>query len=162
MAADKKSWNGKHVLHEQHIPALEQAAAIAEFQHGLPRHEAESKAYGDYRKAEHEKAAAYHLRGLKSAQGAGDLDAAKTHGAMFEAHMTKLGHDAWKEVPPEIQVHMDAPEKEKVHKFKATGADQFVLDDHKVQPDEPIAKSLAKLYKKAKAALEVLQKSVKP
>ncbi len=159
---DKKMWNGKHVLHEQHIPALEQEAAIHEFAHGLPRQEAETRAYQNYRKTQHELGAAHHLRGLKSAQGSGDLEEAKKHGALYEMHMQKLGHEAWKAPPPEIAVHMDNPLKEKIHRFRPTGADAFVLDDHKVQANEPITKSLNKLYKKAVAALEVLQKSLKP
>ncbi len=131
-----------------------------EFKDGMPRQEAEHKAYNAYRKTQHLEAAAFHLRGLKSAQGSGDLEEAKKHGAMYALHAEKLGFEPWKEPPPELKVHLDNALKEKVHKFKAHRGDQFVLDDHKIQAAEPIAKSLNKLYKKAVAALEHLQKSV--
>lgn len=159
MATDKHSWNGKSIIHPQHTADLEQTAAVYEFQHGMPRQEAEHKAYQEYRKTQHLQAAAFHLRGLKSAQGSGDLEEAKKHGAMYELHANKLGFDAWREPPPELKVHLEAAEKEKVHKFHAHRGDQFVLDDHKVQANEPIAKSLHKLYLKANAVLGILQKA---
>lgn len=158
MPINNHSWNGNPIIHQQHAADLEQEAAMHEFKGGLPRQEAEHKAYQNYRKTQHLEAAAFHLRGMKSAQGSGDLDAAKSHGALYALHAEKLGFEPWKEPPPELKVHLDNPLKERVHRFKAHRGDSFVLDEHKVQANEPIAKSLAKLYKKAVAALEILQK----
>ena len=115
--ADKHNWNGKTVIHPQHIAGLEQEAAMNEFQGGMPRQEAEHKAYQNYRKTQHLEAAAFHLRGLKSAQGSGDVEEAKKHGAMYALHAEKLGFEPWKEPPPELKVHLDNALKEKVHKF---------------------------------------------
>ena len=133
---DKHDWEGCHILHPHHSAELEQAAAMHEFASGMPRKEAEEKAYQSYRKTQHEHAAAHHLRGLKSAYGSGDREDAKKHAVLYELHMKKLGHEPWRAVPPEIALHLDNPLKEKVHKFRPTGADSFVLDEHKAKEKE--------------------------
>ncbi len=159
MAIDKTLWNGRTVVSNQHIPKLEQDSALNEFAHNMPRAEAEEKAYSDYRRGEHQRAAAHHLRGIKSSQGSGDRNEALKHSSLYQLHMEKLGLDPWKETPPEIQLHMNDENKPSVYKFKATPGDALVLDEHRVKPSEPIAKSLNRLYVKATEALAVLIKT---
>lgn len=141
------------VSHPDHVNELEQAAALHEFDSKMPRHQAEEKAYSDYRKQQHLHGAAHHLRGLKAAQASGDQDDARKHSAMLELHAKQAGFDPYSDLPAELQQHLHAEKPEPVHKFKAHRSDLFVLDDHKKEVQKAEAREqLGRILKKAELA----------
>lgn len=121
-------WLNRKIVHPSHADELENASALNEFEHGLPRDQAEGKAYDEYRKAHHRTAASHHLRGMKAAQASGDMEEARKHGIAFAMHMDGLGHDPMDEVPEEIRKLSDGDDKDRFSKFKAHKADTFFLD----------------------------------
>lgn len=124
----KHTWAKRPILSQDDIPDLERAAALNEFEQGMHREDAEEQAYSDYRRGHHSKGAAHHLRGLKAAQEAGDLDEAHKHGALYSAHMGELGHDSMDKVPDDIKKLAEDEGKPKVYKYKSNAADQLLLD----------------------------------
>jgi hypothetical protein len=98
---------------------------MREFGDGLPREEAEEAAYKEYSDNLHRVGAAFHLRGMKAAQAAGDLDEARLHGDAYKAHMDSLGHDTMDQVPPEIANLADS-KVDKVYKFKPHLSDSLL------------------------------------
>lgn len=120
-------WGGNFILNQDHIPDLEHAAALYEFEHGFPREEAEKKAYGDYTSKHHREGAAHHLRGLRGAQASGDIDEAHKHGVLYSLHMSQLGHDPMDAVPPEIKELAEKDGKKTHYKFKSNASDAFLL-----------------------------------
>lgn len=159
MAKEKHDWQGRAILHPDHGQELEARSADLEFKDRMSRDGAEAQAYREYRRRNHMAAAAHHLRGMKSAQGSGDLDEARKHGAMYEMHMGKLGEEPWREPSRELKAAMQSDDRESVHKFKAHASDQFVVDEHKAtKAAEEMSKSLVELHLKAKA-VELLRKA---
>ncbi len=128
MPREQHKWLDKDILDPEHAHELEKAAAGFEFGDKMPRKAAEERAYREYRHENHRKSAAFHLRGMKSSHGSGDMDAARKHGAMFETHMKALGHEPWKELPADVAKHMKAAD-EPVHRFRAHAGDRFVIDE---------------------------------
>lgn len=138
------------VSHPDHVNELEQKAALHEFDSKMPRHLAEEKAYGDYRKEQHGRAAAHHLRGLKAAQGSGDTEEARKHGAMYELHAKQLGFDPWGEAPAELNQYMHEEKPEPAHRFKAHRGDLLVLDKHREDVKKAeVQATLARILRKA-------------
>lgn len=130
-STNKKSshkWAGRKILSQDHIPDLEHAAALYEFEQGFPRQNAEDLAYHDYKSKHHRDAAAHHLRGLRAAQASGDIDEAHKHGVAYSLHMTELGHDPMDQVPDEIKKLAEGEGLKAQYKFKAHNGDQFLLD----------------------------------
>lgn len=125
--ANSHKWNNNPIVSQDHIPDLERDAALNEFEHGLPREEAEEKAYKEYKTKHHSSAAAHHLRGLKAAQEAGDIDEAHKHGVLYSIHMEHLGHDPMDKVPDEIQKLASDEGKPKMYRFKSHTADKILL-----------------------------------
>lgn len=127
---DKKNlfWLGNKIVHPSHADELEHNAALFEFEHGIPRKEAEARAYDDYRKSHHRDGASHHLRGMRAAQASGDLEEARKHGIAFAMHMEALGHDPMDEVPEEIRALAEGDDKKPFAKFKAHKGDSFFLD----------------------------------
>jgi hypothetical protein len=123
---DFPKWLDRYpVVDADHLHDLEQRAAINEFHRKMPRHVAEQTAHDDYRKDQLVEAAAHHLVGMKAAHGAGDMESAKKHGAMYMLACKALGHNDL-EPPPEVAVkakHTPA----QVYKFRAHKGDAFVL-----------------------------------
>lgn len=122
-------WSGRSILDESHGEELDRRAAAHEFDKKLPRHMAEQEAYREYQQEHHARAAAHHLMGMKSAQGAGSMDEARKHGAMYGMHLKELGEDIYGPVPSKVKHYVDAPDREKVTKFKAHKGDAFLLND---------------------------------
>lgn len=124
--SDKKSpqtWAGQYpVLHEDHVPELEAAAAVHEFSRGIPRADAEARAHGDYVQSKALDAAAHHLLGCRAAHGAGHDDAAMMHGQFYAGAMRAAGHDPFEAPPQEVldRIKDAAP---KIYNFKAHAAD---------------------------------------
>lgn len=129
-------WLGKPIVSEDDKPDLEQRAAINEFGHKMPRHEAEAKAHEEYVREKRMDAAAHHLAGMRAAQGSGEMQEARKHGALYEMHMQALGLDHMGPVPAEIQARIGKTDQ-KVYKFKAHKGDLFALD----KKPEPVTKS---------------------
>lgn len=124
----KHQWKGKTILSQDHIPDLEYSAAIHEFEHGLPRSEAEEKAYHSYKTQLHQQGAAHHLRGLRAAQASGDIDEAHKHGVAYSLHMGELGHDPMDAVPDEIKKLSEGEGLKSQYKFKSHSADHFLIE----------------------------------
>lgn len=132
---DKPSpkWLDKYdIVDPTHVGDLETHSAINEFQHKMPRHEAEAKAYQDYIKERTVDSAAHHLTGMKAAQGAGDMDSARRHGIMYQTALKKLGHPEIGEPPPEVKNKMKH-DPDKIYRYKGHEADSLLA--------EPVEKS---------------------
>jgi hypothetical protein len=121
-------WNGKTILSQDHIPDLEHDAAINEFEHGMPREDAEAEAYRTYRTKYHTEAAAHHLRGLRAAQASGDLDEAQKHGTVYALHLGELGHDPMDAVPASVKALVDGEDRKPQYKYKTHKADQLLVE----------------------------------
>jgi hypothetical protein len=128
----RPQWAGRDVTEASHGTDLDRDAALHEFDGKLPRHEAEDKAYGEYKHQTHAKAAAHHLQGIKLAEAAGDNREGRKHGLMYQLHLKQLGHEPVGPVPKEVQQHLDAASGSEGHKFynfKPHRGDIFVLDN---------------------------------
>lgn len=166
MTDNKKTplWLDRHqILDPAHADWLETQAAISEFGNGMPREEAEAKAYADYKRKHSAQAAAHHLAGMRAASG----EEAKQHGAMYALHCKHLGCDPSGPVPDEVKAFLNSDDFKHPVKFSAHKADSFVLDTPK--PIEQMGKNeldpeyMVTLYRTAKLAtiLGELAKSVK-
>lgn len=121
-------WMGRPILRAEDHHLLETDAAINEFHHRMPRHEAEEKAHKDYVRKQHIEAAAHHLNGMKAAQSNADIEDAQKHGMMYERHLKALGHEPGP-VPAEVQQAAKSPDRKPLYKFKAHHGDFFALDN---------------------------------
>jgi len=131
-------WLGRFpVVDADHLQDLETRAAIHEFGHKLPRHEAEAKAHSDYRHDQLADAAAHHLVGLTAAHAAGASDDARRHAAMYGVALKALGHDDVMNPPPEVASKAKHTPAE-VYRFKPHRGDAFALPETK---DEPAPKA---------------------
>lgn len=129
-------WLGKYpVVDADHLQDLETRAAIEEFGHKKPRHEAEAKAHDDYRRDQLSDAAAHHLVGLTAAHAAGASDDAKKHAAMYGVALNALGHEDVMNPPPEVTSKAKHTPAE-VYKFRAHKGDAFALPEHKEEPEK--------------------------
>jgi hypothetical protein len=149
MKIDHSTWMGHPIVRPDDAHHLEQQAAILEFHHGLPRHEAEAQALAHYRADQHAKAAAHHLAGLKAAHAAGDLEVAKQHHARYVAHAQQLGVDPSGEPDPRIMQHMSGPDQ-KVYNFRHHGADQFLVESKPEDKQNVTKKSELDVHQLAK------------
>jgi hypothetical protein len=124
------------IVDPDHAQGLDQLAAIHEFQHKMPRHQAEKSAYDQYRKEQVEDAAAHHFAGMQAAHGAGDMDNARKHGVMYSLAVKQLGGNPVGDPPKEVmtKVKNNPPE---VYRFKAHKGDAYTLPPEK--PEEPAA-----------------------
>ncbi len=129
-------WLGRPIVDGDDVHRLETDAAIFEFNAKMPRDQAESKAYENYIREKRTEAAAFHLAGMKAAQGAGAMGEGRKHGMLFEVHMNALGHEPMGPVPPEVQSKLRALEDAPVYKFKAHRGDLFAIEDAKKPKDE--------------------------
>jgi len=143
----KAKWLDKYdIADPEHVSDLETQSAIHEFNHKLPRHEAEKKAYDDYIQERTEESAAHHLAGMRAAQGAGDMDAARQHGALYQMALKQLGHPEVGEVPTSITNRLKH-QPPKLYRFKGHDSDSFLAGGKEDRKDnEPtMAKSVAKV-----------------
>lgn len=146
MTTDKKKiaappmWEGRPIVDEAHAGDLSAHAASLEFDHHMDRHDAAQSAHEHYVRDQRMGAAAHHLAGIGAAQGAGDLEESRKHGAMFELHMRALGLDPAAPVPQEIQAKLASIDKKKLFRFKPHDADQFAISE---RTSEPLGKAEA-------------------
>lgn len=125
--AKTPNWQGRRILHDSHAGDLERGAALNEFESGHPRQEAERLAYEEYRRSHHQAAAAHHLRGMRAAQGSGDMDESRKHGIAYGLHLQALGLDPMDEVPAEIKALVDGDDRQPHYKFKTHKGDALLL-----------------------------------
>lgn len=128
------------IVDQEHVPDLEQRAAIHEFGGKIPRHAAEEKAYQDYRHDQLVEAGAHHLVGMKAAHAAGATDQATKHGAMYVLALRALGHDNTISPPDEVATKA-ANTPSDVYHFKAHKGDAYSIRAHD-GTDKPMQKSL--------------------
>lgn len=121
-------WLGRKIISNDDHDDLETRAAIHTFHSGLPRHEAEEKAYQDYKRDKLIDSASHHLKGLKAAHAIGDLTAAKKHGMMYMLALKGLKHDDGMNPPKEVLDRHENMPKE-FQKFKAHPADLYLIED---------------------------------
>jgi hypothetical protein len=147
MATESPKWLGIHpISSKDHEQLLELQAAMNEFGHKMPRHEAEQKAHDEYVTDQLRESAAHHLGCLHTAHAGGDLETAKKHGAMYVLACKKLGHDAVGTVPPEIAAKLKT--RKPTTRFKAHAADAFLLEP-KEEATEDVKKSELKYRTRA-------------
>lgn len=120
-------WNGRKIVSQDHIPDLEHASALYEFEQGFPRADSEERAYSDYKSKFHREAAAHHLRGLRAAQASGDIDEARKHGVAYSLHLGELGHDPMDATPDDIKKIAEGDNAKVHYKFKSAPGDFFLL-----------------------------------
>lgn len=116
----------RKLLKDTDADDLERAAAVKEFTEGHTREDAENEAYHEYLKEHHEKAAAYHLQGLRASQATEDFGEAQKHGEAYHKHMETLGHDPMDQVPDAILAHIKVEGRTPHYKFKAHAADKLL------------------------------------
>src|SRR5688572_17566757 len=80
------TWLSRPIVHDDHVRDLEHDAAINEFGHKMARPDAEEHAYQSYLKKQRTEAAIHHLKGIKAAAAAGDMEAARKHNLMYDIH----------------------------------------------------------------------------
>lgn len=156
-------WMDRPVLNQDHLSDLDQRAAIHEFTHRLPRHEAEEHAYQDYIREQRVQAAGHHLKGMKIAQAAGDQDSARRHHLMYTMHIQALGEDPYGPPPAAVEAHANH-EPSVGYKFKAHHGDFFALPHEAPQVAQKSEADLSRLHTLAKeylAAVEPLEKRSK-
>jgi hypothetical protein len=158
------TWMGSYpILHEDHAPELDAAAAVHEFRGGMSRQDAEARAHEDYTKGKALEAAAHHLLGIRAAHAAGADEAATLHGQAYAAAMQHAGHDPLGTPPPEV---LDRARElmPKAHAFKAHGADaMFAPAQEGADPEDTrIREMLGKMRELARRAREAADKEAKP
>lgn len=160
------NWQGYPILDPAHSHELEQRAAVLEFKDRLPRMEAQKRAHQEYAREQSLAAAAHHLQGMRAAGASGHQEEAKKHGAMYELHMKALDMDPYAEVPAEIKSRADAPDREKLYRFKTHKGDLFVFDQQKpseanMNKKEELAQKLRKFWDDKYAAAKQHETLVK-
>lgn len=120
-------WLGKYpVTDTAHMDGLDQLAGVNELSHKMPRHQAEKAAHEQYKKEQLIEASAHHYAGMLAAHGAGDMDAAHKHGAMYALNTKALGGDPIGEPLPEVMTAVKN-NPAKVYRFKAHKGDAFAM-----------------------------------
>lgn len=120
-------WNGKILASDGDADELERRAAKFQFHDIMDRETADTRAYADYKKDQHARAAAAHLQMSQAAVSSGDREAAEKHRQHFEMHVAALGHKKSAVPPAEVRQHMDSNRAhERVHGFKNQGADKLL------------------------------------
>jgi hypothetical protein len=150
-------WQGKYPVLDTtdisgarpHEDDLEMRAAINEHHHKLPRHEAEAKAYADYRREQVVTAAAHHYVGIKASAAAGNKEAARKHGLMYLFALKQLGHNDPVRPPEEVMEKIKNTPSDEIGRFKAHKGDVFTVPPEPEEetprgPNEQQVKSKAK------------------
>lgn len=118
-------WKGRDILDPKHAEELDRSSAELEFGENLPRHQAEEKAYGNYRRARYLEGAAHHWKGFTAASAVGD-PSSREHKLMYDVYMRALGHNPAEAPPPEVKRLVPEADTRRA-KFVAHAADQLPL-----------------------------------
>lgn len=125
MWQDNPEWR---IFHADDANDLYQRSVVKEFHEKKPRHVADAEAYSDWRTEAHAKAAAHHLRGMKAAQGAGDMEQARKHGEHYNLHMAALQEDPYGPVPDSVKRHTgETPTGNSIYNFKSHPVDALAI-----------------------------------
>jgi hypothetical protein len=141
--ADKRMqlhWYGHPVENEEHASNLDLKAAVYQYHHGMPRHEAENRVKHEDRVERHQNAAAHHLDGMKAAHAVGNHEDAQQHHSMYTLHTKALGLDPGGAVAPEVAKWQGKGAKKHAYTFKGHGDDQFLTEPVNMSP-APLGKS---------------------
>ena len=131
MSKEPKKWLDKYpILDDDHVHGLEARAALNEWAHKLPRHEAEAEAHKDYIKDQLTEGASHHYLGMKTAHAAGDTDSALKHGIMYKLALNALGHKDTIKPPPEVENKAKHTPSKGLYKFKYHPSDSLLLQDN--------------------------------
>lgn len=124
-------WKDKYPISDaDHIAHLDTLSAIHEFGSKLPRHEAEAKAYQDYKKDRLTESSAHHYNGMKAAHAVGDMETAKRHATFFALAMKAMGKSPHDELPDDV-ANKAKYEPTGITKFKPHKSDLFTLTKDK-------------------------------
>jgi hypothetical protein len=125
-------WRDQYPITDaDHTHDLETQAALNEFMHKLPRHEAEAEAHRSYRKEQLAEAAAHHYLGMKSAHAAGAKDEAKKHGVFYALALKELGHEPVGDLPPDVSAKVKNLEQTAPpYRFKPHKGDSFAIPEN--------------------------------
>ena len=135
---DPMFWMGHPVDDEEHARSLHMKAAMYEFHDGIPRQKAEQRVIEEDKRERHEKAAAHHLEGMRSAHTIGATEDAQRHHDFYSLHMKVLGHDPGAAVPHEVARHRGGDDWKHAYSFKSHKDDQFLVQPvKKAEGDEP-------------------------
>ena len=126
MITINSEWNSRPILNEDDKDDLDTRSAIHMFHHNLPRHEADEKAYQDYKRDKLIEGAAHHLRGLTSSHSIGDKKTAAKHGIIFKKILQELKHDDHLNPPKEVMEKFKN-NSESFHQFRAHPADYYLI-----------------------------------
>lgn len=137
-------WLGRPILDPTHHQDLETRAAMNEFHHKMPRHEAEQRAHDDYVKEQRERAAAHHLAGMKASMATGNHEDARRHWALYDLHLKALGKESVGAIPPEIEKRMMEDGDKPVYKFKAHKGDLYALHEPSKDTAPPAGQPIQK------------------
>lgn len=118
-------WLGMYdVLSPEDHQGLEIGAAIHEFRNGLPKQEAEERAYAEYVRNKAVEVAAHHYVGMKMAVAAENSGAAKRHGEAYGAAIAHLGSDSCS-APTQEVINKIKENKGAGYSFKGHSGDRF-------------------------------------
>lgn len=118
-------WNDRDIVDPADADELDRTAAVYEFKHRMPRHDAEHRAHHEYQQQKHREAAAYHLTAMKAARAAGSHEDGQKHGLLYQLHLKALGLDSTRAVPKEIESL--AAKQDQFYHFKPHRGDAFIL-----------------------------------
>jgi hypothetical protein len=143
----RHTWQGRSIYDPKHAHDLEMDSALNEFQNGLPRQEAEQKAYDTYQLDHLFRNAAHHRAGYNIAQAIEypqkRLEAMALHDKGYRAALNglkKLGerlnpgkpnpydYNPAGPIPPLVKQHMAAPTGSNHYKFKPHPGDEHVTE----------------------------------
>jgi hypothetical protein len=127
---------------------LEANAAIKEFRGGLPKEQAEDRAYGDYLDDKARDACAFHYLGMRASVAAQHEAAAKRHGEAYSLAIKHLGLNPLDAPPKEILDRVKDASKGP-YSFKPHSADSFFQPKVEIPgvKEEPANRTLELLEK---------------
>ena len=117
-------WMGKPVLSEADAKRLERETAIKAFSKKTNYHTAAKEVYDSYVQEQHANAAAFHIKGMKAAVGAGSMEDAKKHWAAYSDHLKALGLEGRAVGKPPSRV-ADRLQEQSPYRFTQHPADVF-------------------------------------
>ena len=121
-----------------------------EFRGGMSKEESEERAHADYLKDHAVSSGAYHYLGMRAATAAGNLNAAKQHGASYSLAMKHLGLNPLNAPPKEI-LDRAKDESRNPYSYKAHSADNFFVPSIPEAPKPTEKQKTLELVEKLKS-----------
>jgi hypothetical protein len=142
-------WLGRHIIQDPtDIDRLDAASSVHEFRGGLPKEQAEDRAYGDYLDDKARDACAFHYLGMRASVAAQHEPATKRHGEAYSLAMKHLGLNPLDAPPKEILDRVKDASKGP-YSFKPHSADSFFQPKVEIPgvKEEPANRTLELLEK---------------